>query len=102
MTKSPSVRHLDRFFAFFPRARLLILVRDGRSVVQSAMDTFGWDFERACRAWAEAANTIDRFQQSESARADRWRIVRYEDLIDDLEGRAASRIRVPAARCRAL
>ena len=44
MTKSPSVAHLDRFFAFFPRARLLILVRDGRSVAQSAIDTFGVEF----------------------------------------------------------
>jgi protein-tyrosine sulfotransferase len=83
VTKSPSVRHLDRFFSFFPRARLLILVRDGRSVVQSAMTTFAWDFDRACRAWAEAARIIRRFQQAESGRADRWRLVRYEDLIVD-------------------
>jgi protein-tyrosine sulfotransferase len=86
VAKSPSVRHLDRFFAFFPQAQLLILVRDGRSVVQSATDTFGWSFDRACRAWAEGARTIRRFQQAESARADRWRIVRYEDLVDDAEG----------------
>ena len=85
VTKSPSVAHLDRFFAFFPRARLLILVRDGRSVAQSAMDTFGWNFDRACRAWAEAAHTIRRFQQVESASAERWRLVRYEDLVDDTE-----------------
>ena len=82
VTKSPTVIHLERFFTFFPRARLLILVRDGRSVVQSAMDTFGWDFDRACRAWAEAADTIQRFQQTESARAHRWRLVRFEDLVD--------------------
>ncbi len=86
VTKSPSVRHLARFFAFFPSARLLILVRDGRSVVQSGMDTFGWDFDRGCRAWSEAASTIRHFQQAEAARADRWRLVRYEDLVDDTEG----------------
>lgn len=86
VSKSPSVRHLDRFFSFFPRARLLILVRDGRAVVQSAMDTFGWDFDRACRAWRDAAREIHRFQQIESSRADRWRLVRYEDLVDDVEG----------------
>ena len=90
VTKSPSVAHLDRFFTFFPSARLLILVRDGRSVVQSAMDTFGWDFDRGCRAWAAAAGTIGRFQQAESSRADRWRVVRYEDLVDDSEGQLRS------------
>jgi protein-tyrosine sulfotransferase len=85
VTKSPTVRHLNEFFAFFPSARLLILVRDGRSVVQSAMDTFGWDFDRACRAWSEAARTIRQFQQTQSARADRWRVIRYEDFVDDIE-----------------
>ena len=85
VSKSPTVTHLERFFWFYPRARLLILVRDGRSVVQSAIDTFGWDFDRACRAWAEGANAIGRFQRSPSDRSDRWRIVRYEDLIDNME-----------------
>jgi len=90
VTKSPTVGHLDRFFAFFPWARLVILVRDGRSVVQSSMDTFGWDFDRACRAWAEASDTIRGFQQSASSRAERWRLVRYEDLVDDTEGQLRS------------
>src|SRR5262245_66021430 len=83
VTKSPTVRHLNEFFAFFPAAQLLILVRDGRSVVQSAMDTFGWDFDRACRAWSEAAGTIRLFQRPQSPRADRWRVFRSEDLAAD-------------------
>jgi protein-tyrosine sulfotransferase len=86
VTKSPSVRHLGRFFAFYPRARLLVLIRDGRSVVQSSVDTFGWDFDRACRAWADAAEEVRRFQHAEAARSDRWRLLRYEDLVDDTEG----------------
>lgn len=86
VSKSPTVIHLERFFAFFPSARLLILVRDGRSVVQSAMDTFGWDFDRACRAWAEGATTIADFQRSHTGRSDRWQIVRYEHIVDDTEG----------------
>lgn len=85
LTKSPSVRHLDRFFLFYPRSRLLILVRDGRSVVQSAVSTFGWDFDRACREWAAGADTIRRFQDAEAARASKWRLIRYEDLVDQTE-----------------
>ena len=41
VAKTASVRNVDRFFTFFLRAHLLILVRDGRSVVQSCMSTFG-------------------------------------------------------------
>lgn len=85
VSKSPSVRHLPRFFDFFPWARLIILVRDGRSVVQSAIDTFGWDFDRGCRGWAEGAATIRRFQTTHAACAEHWRVVRYEDLVDDPE-----------------
>ena len=47
LAKSPSVRNLHRFFTFWPDARLVILIRDGRSVVQSCMRTFGWDFDLA-------------------------------------------------------
>lgn len=87
LTKSPSVRHVDRFFAFFPRARLLILVRDGRSVVQSAMATFGWDFDRAARNWATAADEIRSFEaNSGHEQKDRYLLVRYEDLVDDVVG----------------
>jgi protein-tyrosine sulfotransferase len=85
ITKSPSVRYLSRFFSFFPEARLLVLVRDGRSITQSSMDTFGWGFERSARAWADAAEEIARFRQANAQRADRWRLVRYEDLVDDLD-----------------
>jgi hypothetical protein len=86
VTKSPSVRHIDRFFTIFPRARLLLLVRDGRSVVQSSMATFGWDFDRAARQWAAGADEIRRFEAEHRELADRWMLIRYEDLLDDLEG----------------
>jgi Sulfotransferase family len=85
VTKSPSVLGLERFSAFFPDARLLLLVRDGRSVTHSSMETFGWEFERAVRTWADAADTIDRFRETNAHRADRWRLVRYEDLVEGLD-----------------
>jgi len=86
VAKTPSVQHIDRFFTFFPRARLLILVRDGRSVVQSCMSTLGWDFDRAARSWAAAADEVRRFQGKERTENERYLLVRYEDLLDDLNG----------------
>jgi hypothetical protein len=85
VTKSPSVRHLDRFFTFFPDASLLVLVRDGRAVTQSAMRTFGWTFERAAHAWAEAAEEVDLFRRTHAGSSARWHLVRYEDLLEDLD-----------------
>ena len=35
--KSSNVRHIDKFFAMFPEARLIILVRDGRDNVASSV-----------------------------------------------------------------
>jgi protein-tyrosine sulfotransferase len=86
VTKTPSVRHIDRFFEFFPHARLIVLIRDGRSVVQSCMSTFGWDFDRAARNWSAAAEEIQRFEAQRRYPADRYLRVRYEDLLDDLKG----------------
>jgi hypothetical protein len=87
LTKSPSVRHIDRFFTFFPRARLLILVRDGRSVTQSCMTTFGWEFERGARNWAAAADEIRRFISTDHGEHEgQYLLARYEDLIQDLNG----------------
>jgi Sulfotransferase family len=85
LTKSPSVRNVDRFFTFFPGARLLILVRDGRSVVQSCMATFGWDFDTAARRWARAADEIRRFDEQHRHCGLPYRIIRYEDLVEDLD-----------------
>jgi protein-tyrosine sulfotransferase len=85
VTKSPSVRNLGFFFTLFPRARLIILVRDGRSVVQSSMATFGWDFDTAAHLWAEGAEAIRRFDLTHRGLGLPYRIVRYEDLVDEME-----------------
>lgn len=79
VTKTPSVRNLQYFFKLFPQARLLIIVRDGRSVVESAMRSFNWSFEKATHEWAAAARTIIEFERN-AAHQPNYMIVRYEDL----------------------
>jgi protein-tyrosine sulfotransferase len=85
VTKSPSVRNLHSFFTFFPNARLIILIRDGRSAVQSSMATFGWSFDTAAHLWAEGAEEIRRFDLANGDRDSSYRIVRYEDLVDNVK-----------------
>lgn len=83
VTKTPSVRSLEHVFEFFPDARVVIVIRDGRSVIESGVRTFGWEYERAMRRFATAARTIIRFQESGGAPRDRYRVVRYEDAFRD-------------------
>jgi len=80
VTKTPVVDHLDLFFKLWPRGQVIILVRDGRAVVESSVRSFGTDRETEIRAWAAAADRIAEFERAASAEQDRYRIVRYEDL----------------------
>ena len=81
VTKSPSVQNLGCFFRLFPRAPLLIVVRDGRAVVESGMRSFGWSFEASARSWADAARIIIGMCQRASPPDNRFLMVRYEDLF---------------------
>lgn len=85
VTKTPSVRNLNLFFKLFPQAYLLVLIRDGRAVVESAARTSGLDHETGARAWARAAREIIGFRQGAVDGTDRMLLIRYEDLYTDLE-----------------
>lgn len=87
VTKTPSVKNLQRFFDYFPNAHLLILVRDGRSVVESGIRSFNWHRDAAIHKWADAARTIESFDASQSAKPSRGEclVVRYEDLWLNME-----------------
>ena len=83
VTKTPSVEHLDLFFKFFPNSPLLILVRDGRSVVESSVKTFNQPYGYAARQWARGAQRIQKFLQENSAAP--YMLIRYEDLYSNVE-----------------
>jgi len=80
VTKTPDVTNVNLFFEFFPNAYLLILVRDGRAVVESAVRTFYRNFADEARKWATRASAIRRFAAGESSIGRKYLIVRYEDL----------------------
>jgi hypothetical protein len=80
ITKTPSVHNVGTLFEHFRSARLILLVRDGRSVVASGMRGFDWAFESAAQNWARAAREVLRFRDTHGDRSDRHLLVRYEDL----------------------
>ena len=85
VTKTPSVENLSHFFSVFPRAYLLIIVRDGRAIVESGAQSFGWRYESAMHAWDAAGRAILRFAHDTDAAAHRYMIVRYEDVFREME-----------------
>jgi hypothetical protein len=85
ITSTPSVENLQNFFQLFPNIHLLILVRDGRAVVESGVRSFNWDYEQAIREWNQAAQTIIKFDQIMKETSHPYLIVRYEDLYTDTE-----------------
>jgi len=85
VAKTPRIDNLDRFFDLLPNARLLILVRDGRAVVESGIQSFRWPREAAVRKWAECAEAILDFDRAHRGSGHRYLIVRYEDLWTNQE-----------------
>lgn len=78
VTKTPQVQRLHQFFRFFPHEKLLILVRDGRSLNESITRSFNHNFEQAIRDWVEAAQEIIEFQKKENK--NKYLLVKYENL----------------------
>ena len=80
VTKMPSMENAHLFFDIFRSGPLLVVVRDGRSLAESGVRTFGWTYERAFRAYAASAQTLLDLQAT--APSDRLHTVRFEDLVE--------------------
>lgn len=85
VTKTPSVRNLQHFPTIFPDAHLIIVIRDGRALVESGIQSFNWSYDRGICAWAEAAQIITRFDKDTSNKRCKYIITRFEDLVRDTE-----------------
>lgn len=81
ISKTPAVKTLSNFFQLFPGAYLLILVRDGRSVVESSFRSFNFPRKRVTRWWKSAAEDVLEFDRENRESGLQYRIVRYEDLL---------------------
>ena len=82
VAKTPSVRNLHLAPGLFPRAQLVLLVLDGRSVAESYVKGFSWSYERAMQTWARGADTILAFTSAKTPDADQLR--RINEVIDRL------------------
>jgi sulfotransferase family protein len=83
LTKTPSVVGIGNFFDFFPDAYLIIIIRDGRAVVESGVRSFDWNYEDATQVWKSGAHAILDLKRKHQNSNNKLLIVRYEDLFTD-------------------
>jgi protein-tyrosine sulfotransferase len=87
LCKTPRGYNIDNFFHLFPNAKLLILIRDGRDVVSSAVKGGRHRllaFEWYAYTWAKGARPILEFMQGAGGdlRERCWKLIRFEDLVE--------------------
>ncbi len=86
LMKEPSVQYLYAFPRMFPKEHLLVLVRDGRDVVESTVRT--WPqirFSFACLRWRRAAEMVMHCDREFAGREGYW-LARFEDVVADPAG----------------
>lgn len=83
VTKTPSLDGLERLGRLLPDTPVVVLVRDGRSVVASLMRGFHFSQDKAIRAWASGARALRHVQETGAVK--RLLVVKYEDLLSDLD-----------------
>ena len=86
LTKSPSVVGLEYFFDLFPDDYLIIIIRDGRAVVESGVRSFDWNYENTMRRWTAGAQAIHNLKKKYQNSNKKLLIVKYEDLFMDEKG----------------
>lgn len=85
VSKTPSVHNIRYFFQLFPDAHLLLLVRDGRAVVESTVRSFGGERVALMQQWANYARELLCFLHDPTNSGKAYRLVRYEDLYTHTE-----------------
>ncbi len=78
ISKTPTVKGIENFPRYFEDTKLIIIIRDGRAVVESGQRSFDWDFEKSVLDWKSNAKKIQQFMQGNPGKA---LLVKYEDLF---------------------
>lgn len=81
VAKTPHVHNVGVFPKIFPDGFLLILLRDGRAVAESTMQTWGTGFDGAVKRWRKGARKVINFTDCHGMSSEWHQVVRYEDLV---------------------
>lgn len=84
--KTPMIQGFEHFDRFFHGHKLVVLLRDGRSVVESRVRAFASPWIDVVQAWCGAARF---YLDNVRHRVDSMLEVRYEDLVMDTRAQTA-------------
>ena len=83
LLKMAGIHYLDNFFDAFPHEHLLLVVRDGRDVVRSTLNSWpSLGFINVCRRWNQSARLALHFDKNNQQRAG-YKMFRFEDILPD-------------------
>ncbi|WP_417857405.1 sulfotransferase [Xanthomarina gelatinilytica] len=84
ITKTPSAKNISKFFKLFPNSQLVVLIRNGKDVVESCVNGFDWSYSQAMKNYKENANYIKAFMQEHKDNPN-FILVKFEDLVSKRE-----------------
>lgn len=86
ISKTPTVKGLNNFAQYFEGVKVILVVRNGASVVESGKKSFDWNFEKAAYDWRNNIRLINNFTQFNPGLG---LVVKYEDLCTNVESTVA-------------
>ncbi len=82
LLKIPDVQYLNHFYAVFPHETPLLLLRDGRDLVASTINSWpGKRFDEVCQLWADSARMTLAFQRQYPREEYEYLTMKYEDVV---------------------
>jgi protein-tyrosine sulfotransferase len=82
LLKIPDAQYLRYFYAVFPCEIPLLLMRDGRDLVASTINSWpSRDFGEVCRLWDNSARAMLAFQAQYPAPLYHYLAMKYEDVV---------------------
>ncbi|MCC6301295.1 MAG: sulfotransferase [Gammaproteobacteria bacterium] len=87
LLKIPDVQYLNHFYTVFPYETPLLLLRDGRDLVASTINSWpGKRFDEVCQLWADSARMMLAFQRHYPRGEYKYLTIKYEDVVSAPEG----------------
>lgn len=79
LCKTPRTDGIHNFPHLFPNSKIIILLRDGKDLVESGVKSFKWTYIASIKEYAKSLERISKFRSIKSNKL--CLIVKYEDLV---------------------